>query len=502
MPAAKAPATGNAPRWLPGEAAVAAGLALLVFAALAQHTLYSVDAHGFLIQAQRGDDGSKPPHLAYQPLLTWTTQLGARLGFPLHTAAVWLSAVGTALGLGAVHLANRRLGLDRASAAFATAATALAPAVLFFATVVEIHGQHFAFCGLAFLATIWCAERPTVWRGILLGLATTAGYLGHATGALLPALCVPLTLVLASKRGGTLRASSIALLVATATHGSLVVLLPQWLRPEPAPGATGSAAALFAMHLEGLWRSPTAILDSAWRDWLWPFAPWSMVLGWAACSRQSRALATASLLAVAVYVVATAALLVPFQDGIQVVGHGTERGAYVLPLAWPMGLCAALALRQTRWRWALLALSATVAIVAVRSHDTRPQQAFAAGFRVVAGDGPAFVLLGTHREVAAALLDLPDWQVDRDWQQLLHLFQLPADRLEMAWKVFDQWLRTKHQNGVSLWLTQGGMALLTEPGWTRGNPAGPYLVQQLRDAYAWEPAEAQGFSGWRLRPRP
>jgi hypothetical protein len=203
-----------------------------------------------------------------------------------------------------------------------------------------------------------------------------------------------------------------------------------------------------------------------------------------------------------VYVVATAALLVPFQDGIQVVGHGTERGAYVLPLAWPMGLCAALALRQTRWRWALLALSATVAIVAVRSHDTRPQQAFAAGFRVVAGDGPAFVLLGTHREVAAALLDLPDWQVDRDWQQLLHLFQLPADRLEMAWKVFDQWLRTKHQNGVSLWLTQGGMALLTEPGWTRGNPAGPYLVQQLRDAYAWEPAEAQGFSGWRLRPRP
>jgi len=172
--------------------------------------------------------------------------------------------------------ANRRLGLIRKTATLATASTALPPAVQCFATVVEIHGQHLAWCGFAFVATIWCAERPGIWRGIMLGLATAAGYLGHATGALQPALCCPLAYVLSGQRGQPRCRTALALLVACGVHAALHVTLPRWLRDTSTTTPVASAAARFFMHLEGMWRSPTADFDSLWRDWFWPFALWSL----------------------------------------------------------------------------------------------------------------------------------------------------------------------------------------------------------------------------------
>jgi len=157
--------------------------ALLLYAALRQQTLYSVDAHGFLLVTLKGGIDMSPTHFSYMPLLAACRELAAVTGSSLATIATLLSAFGTAVGVAFVHAANRRLGLSRAAALWTTAFVALTPAIVFFATVVEMHGQHFGLCGATFLATAAFAERPNVRAGIWLGLATGLGYAGHATNA-------------------------------------------------------------------------------------------------------------------------------------------------------------------------------------------------------------------------------------------------------------------------------------------------------------------------------
>lgn len=476
-------------------------VALLYYGLLRQQTLYSVDAHGFLLQAGKAGVGMHPNHFSYLPLLALCREVSRVTGTSLYTCAVWLSAIGAAIGILFVHAANRRLALSRASALWATAFAATVPALVFYATVVEVHAQHFALCGAAFLATANFAMRPAIRSGLWLGLATGIGYLGHATGAMLPAMTVPVAVALARGNGYGWRACRSGLGVALVVHAGMLFGTPWVLRGLGFAATTGSASALLRMHVLGLCADPLQVFDAAWRDWLRPFAPVAALGLLALAVARTRPLAIALLATSLVYCVITAALLVPFVDRVQVSGHGTERGAYLLPLAWPAGLLAALLSRHRLLLALCLVVGIGIGAFDVLQHDQRPQRAFANGFHELCSGRTTYCLVGGHEELAAFLVDLPDQVPDRDWQTPVLLLDVPEQQLAAASQVFAQWLRAKCVSGVEVWLTSGCVDTLTLPGWTKGRPAAAQLLQELHADFRWEEHRAQGFVGWRLVPR-
>lgn len=476
--------------------------ALLVYALLGQRTLYSVDAHGMLLQGQHEGVGLHPSHFTYLPLLALCREIGGLLGVSLYTAGVWLSACGAAIGVGLAHVANVRLLPTRRLALLATALVATTPALVFYATVLEVHGQHFACCGAAFVATAAFADNATVGRGSLLGLATGLGYLGHATGALLPAALLPLAVALAYERGTPWCRTIPGLAAALLGHAVVVFGTPLLLSRLGVPADTAFASGLLRMHLNALAHDPLVVLDAAWRDWLVPFAPIAAVALLALVARRTRGLATALLLGTCVYVAVTAALLLPIIHGVVQPGHNSEHGAYLLPLAWPFALVTARWVRAP-WLLAVLAgLAAALAVYGVRTHDTRPQAALAAGMRTLQGERAAFTLVGGHDEIAAMLVDLPERRTPGDWQAPVTLLDMPVATVPHAVAAFDGWLREKRAAGVELWVTAGCVATLQDPAWVRGRPGAAALLQLLREHYTWTERRASGCIAFQLEPLP
>ena len=117
-----------------------------------------------------------------------TVALLAPFGVSPFVAGGVLSAVATAIGAGLTHAASRVLGLNRADALLVAALTACTPAVMFYASVVELHGVFYAFAALGALRASHLIATPTVANAVLLGLATALAYCFHSTGHLLPLL--------------------------------------------------------------------------------------------------------------------------------------------------------------------------------------------------------------------------------------------------------------------------------------------------------------------------
>src|SRR5690606_40374572 len=114
-------------------------------------------------------------------------RLSAPLGASLYDAGVLASALGTAVGIACAVLASRILGLTRGGA-FAVAGLMLSvPALLFFATVVELHGVFLAFAGPALVAFAHLAPAPGAPRGPGLPPSPALRYVGPARPAPRPA---------------------------------------------------------------------------------------------------------------------------------------------------------------------------------------------------------------------------------------------------------------------------------------------------------------------------
>lgn len=447
---------------------------------LRQETIYSVDAHTFLTSGRTGLRISSP-HLACLPLLAACRELVALWHGTIYQAGILLSAAGTAAAVVFMHAANRRL-LPPGRAALATALSATAPAVVFFATVVELHGQHLGTCGPAFLATAMFAGRPGPRRGLLLGLCTGIGFLGHATGAMLPAMALPFAGVLAWERNPEARRIARGLTVAAVIHIALVLGIPMVLRLATGIGHTPAQTAAWLSHD----LTPAALFYVAWHDWLRPYCPLAAVCLVALCLRRSRLLAAATLTAVACYLAMTAMLM----------GEASERGAYLVPLAWPMGVVAVRAL-SPRILLPLLVAGAALAVGDVKVHDTQPHRAFADGCRDVIGSRRAFVIMGTHDELAAFLIYLPEIE----WHLPIPELAMPPEHLAAGLTAYDEWLDAKTSSGTELWITAGGVATLRDPAWTLGRPAGPRLLEHLRERYTWDACESAPFTAWRLLRR-
>jgi hypothetical protein len=233
-------------------------------------------------------------------------------------------------------------------------------------------------------------------------------------------------------------------------------------------------------------RHPELLLWSAWADWLWAFAPLSFAAAGAALVAGTRLLGSVVAAGAVPYVVVTWLLL----------GPATERGAYLLPVAWPAAVLAARAL--PRASLVLVALAGLVlGVLAVRAHDDASvPRRYAAMVRSVCGDERPFLIVGSLKELGMFQVQLPQAQCKDLFQEVLLTPQEFAAGLPM----FDAYLRDRLREGHALILTGGARALLMGPRGT--NPqTGRALLAYFEQAWRSEPCATNGLALERLRPR-
>ncbi|MGE3174335.1 MAG: hypothetical protein AB7O97_17025 [Planctomycetota bacterium] len=315
------------------------GLGVLIVCLLCTRDLWhGLDAYDFVGRFENGVLVN-PRHPLYLPLAALIVRPLVALGVPVFDAAVAASSVGTALGCALAHRAGLAAGLPRREALLATAAAAACFAVLYYGTVVEIHGVFLIAAGAAWWIAVRCARRPGVAAGALLGVVTGVGASIHATGhVLLPAFA----LFAAAQLGwrGLLRAwpAALALLL---LHAAVVAGLHLWLLPEsvrhaPEPEA---GAVSYLQHLRSFGTDWSCLPRTLWREWLAPFLPVSILALLAFLSRGQRRFGLAMVGAVVGYTVFTNMLLAP--AGIVARPQylppfaTMEYGAYLLPLVFP-----------------------------------------------------------------------------------------------------------------------------------------------------------------------
>ncbi len=488
-PSAVEPTPAFAPAPAPRRDGVAIALAALaLYALLAQETLYDVDGH-FYMWRSLGGDNTHPWHFAYMALLGLARDVAALLGGTMHQAALALDALGAAVAVLFAHLACRRLGLTRAAAAGAAALLATAPAIVFFATVVELHTVFLALCGPAFVATAAVAVRPTLGRGVWLGAACGLAYAGHATGIVLPGMLFPIALVFAVERQGQAawRGLRAPLLAGLAVHLCMVVGLPRVLQLLGYSLSTGETWDHFIFYFWEYLLQPWLLLHTTWHDWLRPLFPLSLFAFVGLWPRRTRWLTLASWVGIGGLLWVTLILM----------GRGTERGAYLLPMAWPAALIAVRLLSGVGAVVAL-ALSLLVAVVEVKVHDARrPGLPFAEGFREVIGDRPCFLYIGAFAEAEGLLVYLPEVE----WKTPLDEIQTDPRVLHLGLPLFDQFLLGKMREGKEVWITAGGKEQMRNPTWVPKGPSGPPLLEHIERRFRQQEARAKGFHAWRLLPR-
>jgi hypothetical protein len=463
-----------------GDTGIALFAACLLYAMLRQETFYSADGFGLLIAARK-EDLMLPHHVLYLPILA----IARSMASSLYGAASWLSVVGAGAGVALSHAAFVRLGWSRMSAALATCVVATAPAVVFFATVVELHGLHFGSCGATWLAIAWFARKPSAAAGLAIGVATAIGYLGHGTGLLLPIVALPFAAILAKDRGADARTLPLPLGLSLASHVAVVAVSNALLRVvEPGVSVDGAAQYAIGQHGALVLAQPLLVLHSVLHDWLFPFFVTSAISLYGIMVPSSRLLAISLWCAVGCYAAVTAVLM----------GDGTEHGAYLVPLIWPAAVVAVRAIPSVRMLSAAIAVSAAFAIWGVVSHDVGEDRNFAAGYRRVVAERPAILVVGSHRELAPLLLDEPY----AEWLVVSEVMALAGAESALLW--VENWVHATQRAGRDVLLTEGTLRWLADPSSLGGGELGGRLLSHLRAAFSFELVADGSFAASRLHP--
>jgi len=172
------------PRSLWIDSVCLGGAVFLLACCLRQRKFHGLDAQ-YYIGLVRDHSSEFYVHRLYVPLMhLWHGTLAPLGASPFQSLAL-ACALGVGVGALCLHRAALRLGFDRVAALLLAALAVLAPAVVFFGTVVEIHGVFFGFAALA----VWQWTRALAtgsWPGFaLLGIATAFAAAVHTTGHLL-----------------------------------------------------------------------------------------------------------------------------------------------------------------------------------------------------------------------------------------------------------------------------------------------------------------------------
>lgn len=381
-----------------------AGLTFVGYCSCSQDAFYRTDGQFLLMRLVR-DLPPHPMHLLAEPLARVFLHLAWPLGLSIYDAMVLFSAVSTAVAVLPLHHAARLAGLSRARAALAAAMFAGAPAVLFYATIVEFHAIFLPWAGLAFLATTRLATRPSLARGVVAGTAAGFASVVHASGAILPALLVPWALVasarMAADRGRVLRGVAALLIV----HASCMLGLPVLFRllgvlpPVPDGAAENAGVAYFVRHLDTLLLADVRHLPGTLvHEWLWPLAPASVLAFW----RPRGAPGTAALLCALAPYLGSSWLLMRQEN---------EYGAYVLPVGF---LAVVLAASRIRVRFGVVVvfIALLAGLVQVGEHEEqytgRDAVVSHLGHALRELGGRVFVVTGPLAEMDAALMHLPN----------------------------------------------------------------------------------------------
>lgn len=467
--------------------------AAAAYLALGQRTFYGVDGWMLVRRVAAGDVTSNM-HLIYKPIARAAADLGSMIGASVYESMVVASAIGTALGVAAIHAAASVLGARRPQAVLVAGVAGTFPGVVFFATVVERHGPFFAFAGVTALASAWLARSPGVRSALGFALACTAAYAAHSTGVLMVAAYLPLAVAWA-RTGVTglppapwRRVLTAAGIAALATGLGMLVARRIGVWTDVVTGE-GDNFAFFLQHASVHVGRLDMLPACAWNEIVTAFAPMSLL--WPLAFRDRRP----QLVAWAV----TTGVLVYLTFSFLILGSFDERGAYALPLAWPF---AWVAVRRLHPALALLALAfaGTLAVVEVRRHDDRPLDAWAAGMRAIAGDATPYLVAASWDDFELVFLHQPGAVAVHGFYDAADARSFEAPLLLEHASLLIRFLEEREAEGRVLLLTEPGLrALRAEPD--EPGQAGPLVLEVIERGFELRPVAHGAFRGYRLVPR-
>jgi hypothetical protein len=451
-----------------------AAAALAIYALFGQSRFYLFDAETFYMLVARGQL-EHPNHPLYLPACAGLAALLEPLGISLFRAMTLASALGTAVWVFTVHRAAATLGLARGPAQGAALLCATAPSVVFFATVIEVHGVFLAFAGLAFVAAARVARDPRPGRILVLGLATGLAATAHASGHLLPiavglwlcaevpALRVPPTLAKAALLGAS------AHVLGRIGSGALV-------------GGGDLAATLDYVGAQAGRFRLSQLPRTLWYEWLLPFAPVSLVALAALAGGPQRRVARALHAALVPYLAVAALML-----GLAIVEHG----AYLQPLLFVAAVLTVRVLPGPAVAAAAV-LGLGLGLAQVRAHD-RPEADALRPAEVLAlrGTGEAVFVMADEAEARPVLLAAPDLAVVR--LELLTQGLLERDDAA-AFAEFDGAFRSITGGGR-------GVVYLSQRAYRELLRRGDRLLGHLERSYELLPRVSGDFRCYELRPR-
>lgn len=484
----------DAPRSPPWRDSLAlAGGCLALYVLLAQEAFHGLDVHVhifFLTQGQL----EHPLHLLYMKIVGTAWPLLRGLGMSPHHALRLLSALGTAVGVCFSHRAAALVGASRGRALMVAGLAAVVPATVFFATVAEIHGVFAAFAGAAWWAWAAVIQRASVRHGLVMGVATGIAASVHATGHLLLPLFAGLVLAwwLAPGAGSVREGAPApggqspwsALVAAAAAHFAIAVVLAVALQPHRLRAPfEGQLAYLLHTALDrhtSFWVSAGKV---AVHEWLLALFPLSVLTFAGIWRRGLRPMVVAVAGGLVLYLAASWALL----DDLD------ERGAYLLPLAFPMALLTSWALPPAA---TLLAGAAAlgVAFAQVEAHDHVDQAGWVAGFEAVVEDQPVALIcrdVAEQEAITRVQPDIPFVRVD----SLLAGAEDPSGYARFC-EVFDAMVAQFQKGGRGVLITRPAYELMLETG-------KPLLVRFLREHlpahHRVEQVSRGGFAALRIK---
>jgi hypothetical protein len=462
------------------ESLIASLIALAIYTVFAQRTMYG-DVTVLLMKAAAGDV-LHPNHFAYLPILVPFADAlsGSRT---LHESAVLLSALGAAVGVGLVYAASRMLGLARMPAIAATAAVATAPSLMFFATLVELHGPFFAFFGVCAVAFAWYRRSPGVWRVVMLAVTTAAAYLAHATGHLLVGLFATWAVAVASDHAARRRAIRDGAVLAV-VHVALVFAATRALQSAGYPIGGEHNASAFAMYFAASIERPLAFFVTLWNEWLLPFAP--LCIAWLFAGRRGTGFAIALL----GYVAFT----------FFVLADHPEHGAYLLPLAWPAALLTVEGLGARR-TFVAAALGLVIGAIGITLHDEPTRaDAYVRGVDAVRGPQRAMLLCAFHLQDMEARF-VGGLDASADFFEVSTLTDVPANAMDATVAAIETQIRALTASGRKVFVTAEARAHLGAEYALRKRPEIARVTALLFQRMDAIPVESHGFRAHEIRPR-
>jgi hypothetical protein len=452
---------------------------------LAQRTFYGVDGWRLVRRVSTGDVRSDM-HLLYKPIAHRFALFGESLGLSVFESMVLASAVGTAVGVGLLVEAGRQLGLGRGRAILTAILIGVLPGVLFFATVVERHGPFFAFAGLTALAAAWLAARPGIGRGLGFAAACTAAYAAHSTGVLMVVAFLPFAFVV-SWRNGAVGRPPFAPFVVAAAGTALGMFGARRLGVVLGTVQNeGDNFAFFLQHAAVHVGQPGQLPECFWNEVVVAFFPASLL--WLLLRSRDGLLLGAVGIAVVVYGLFSFLIL----------GSFDERGAYALPLAWPLAAAVGRSLRSIQLLPAIL-VAAALSIGLVLRHDDRHLDAWEEGLRTLAGEREPYLVAASWDDFEYVFLFQPEARAGSGFYDAFDAHGFPADTLRANAALLHAFLAERRGAGRDLFVSDQGLDTLRQPA--DPGKAGPLVVEVLEQGFTFERVDAAGFHGFRLTPK-